>query len=82
MEILVSIVLHGGICSFIRGEKTSVSSALQAQLCLASVYSQERNRDERKSVHYLKMAAESGVSGLLDDSTVLSLGLSILIIQH
>lgn len=31
-------------------------------VCLASVYSQEPVRDESKSIHYLKMAAHSGVS--------------------
>lgn len=51
----------------------------QAQVCLASVYSQEPVRDGSKSVQYLKMAAESGVSGLLDASRVLSLAFSALI---
>lgn len=51
----------------------------QAQVCLASVYSQEPVRDGSKSVQYLKMAAESGVSGLLDASRVLSLAFSALV---
>lgn len=33
-------------------------------------------RDESKSVQYLKMAAENGVSAFLDASRVLSVGLS------
>lgn len=45
----------------------------QAQLCLASVYSQDPVKDGSKSVHYLKMAAERGVSSLLDASRTLSL---------
>lgn len=44
--------------------------SLQAQVCLASIYSQEPVRDESKSIHYLKMAADSGVSGLRDDSMI------------
>ncbi|XP_031175513.1 death ligand signal enhancer isoform X3 [Sander lucioperca] len=41
----------------------------QAQVCLASVYTQEPVRDGSRSVHYLKMAAESG-----DDTALLFLG--------
>ncbi|KAF7668019.1 hypothetical protein LDENG_00036980 [Lucifuga dentata] len=37
----------------------------EAQVCLASVYSQEPVRDRCKSVHYLKMAAERGDSTAL-----------------
>lgn len=43
---------------------SAVSLTLQAQVCLASVYSQEPVRDESKCIHYLKMAADGGVSGL------------------
>lgn len=48
----------------------------QAQVCLASVYSQEPARDGSKSVQYLKMAAESDVSAILEASDVLSMVLS------
>lgn len=49
----------------------------QAQVCLASVYAQEPVRDGSKSVQYLKMAAESGVSALLDASGALSMASSL-----
>uniref|UniRef100_A0A3Q3VNT9 Uncharacterized protein n=1 Tax=Mola mola TaxID=94237 RepID=A0A3Q3VNT9_MOLML len=39
------------------------------KVCLASVFSQELVRDRRKSVHYLRMAAESG-----DHTALLFLG--------
>ncbi|KAM9357474.1 death ligand signal enhancer isoform 2-T2 [Symphorus nematophorus] len=50
-------------------EQSSAAGLSKAQVCLASVYSQEPMRDGSKSVHYLKMAAESG-----DDTALLLLG--------
>lgn len=44
----------------------------QAQVYLASVYTQDPVMDGKKSVHYLKMAAERGVSALPDTSRSLS----------
>ncbi|XP_010739633.3 death ligand signal enhancer [Larimichthys crocea] len=41
-------------------EQSAAAGLTKAQVCLASVYSQEPVRDGSKSVHYLKMAAESG----------------------
>lgn len=44
-------------------ELSSVPLSLsQAQVYLGSLFSQEPVRDGLKSVHYLRMAAESGVS--------------------
>lgn len=63
-------------CVTVNVNQLSVSLPPQAQVCLASVYSQEPVRDESKSVRYLKMAAKSGVSTLLDASRVLSVALS------
>ena len=62
-------------CIFTEVNQLSVSLPPQAQVCLASVYTQEPVRDGNRSVQYLKMAAESGVSALLDASRVLSLAL-------
>ncbi|XP_026187101.1 death ligand signal enhancer isoform X2 [Mastacembelus armatus] len=50
-------------------EQAAAAGLTKAQLCLASVYSQELVRDGNKSVQYLKMAAESG-----DDTALLFLG--------
>ncbi|KAK2904130.1 death ligand signal enhancer [Channa argus] len=50
-------------------ERAAAAGLTKAQLCLASVYSQEPVRDGSKSVQYLKMAAESG-----DDNALLFLG--------
>lgn len=59
------------VCFLTEVNLSSVSLSLQAQVRLASVYSLEPVRDRNKSVQYLKMAAESGVSALLDASRVL-----------
>lgn len=50
-------------------EQSAAAGLTKAQVCLASVYSQESVRDGSKSVHYLKMAAESG-----DNTALLFLG--------
>lgn len=50
-------------------EQSASAGFTKAQVCLASVYSQEPVRDGSKSVQYLKMAAESG-----DNSALLLLG--------
>ncbi|XP_034454815.1 death ligand signal enhancer [Hippoglossus hippoglossus] len=50
-------------------EQAAGAGLTKAQLCLASVYSQEPVRDESKSVQYLQMAAENG-----DDTALLFLG--------
>uniref|UniRef100_A0A3Q1HWX6 Death ligand signal enhancer n=1 Tax=Anabas testudineus TaxID=64144 RepID=A0A3Q1HWX6_ANATE len=50
-------------------EQAAAAGLTKAQVCLASVYSQEPVRDGSKSVQYLKMAAESG-----DDTALLLLG--------
>lgn len=50
-------------------EQASAAGLTKAQVCLASVYSQEPVRDGRKSVRYLQMAAESR-----DDTALLFLG--------
>nr|XP_046261318.1 death ligand signal enhancer isoform X2 [Scatophagus argus] len=50
-------------------EQSAAAGLTKAQVCLASVYSQEPLRDGCKSVQYLKMAAESG-----DDTALLFLG--------
>ncbi|XP_039974942.1 death ligand signal enhancer isoform X2 [Xiphias gladius] len=50
-------------------KQAAAAGLTKAQVCLASIYSQEPVRDERKSIYYLKMAAESG-----DDTALLSLG--------
>ncbi|XP_060904216.1 death ligand signal enhancer isoform X4 [Labrus mixtus] len=50
-------------------EQAAAAGFTKAQVCLASVYSQEPVRDGRKSAQYLKMAAESG-----DHSALLFLG--------
>lgn len=50
-------------------EQSAAAGLSKAQVCLASVYAQEPVRDASKSVHYLKMAAESG-----DDTALLFLG--------
>jgi len=50
-------------------EQASAAGLTKAQVCLASVYSQEPVRDGRKSVRYLQMAAESR-----DDTALLLLG--------
>ncbi|XP_074530611.1 death ligand signal enhancer isoform X2 [Halichoeres trimaculatus] len=50
-------------------EQAASAGITEAQVCLASVYSQEPVRDSSKSVQYLKMAAESG-----DSSALLLLG--------
>ncbi|TNM98774.1 hypothetical protein fugu_013338 [Takifugu bimaculatus] len=50
-------------------EQSATAGLIEAQLCLASIYSQEPVRDESKSIHYLKMAADSG-----DDRALLFLG--------
>ncbi|XP_071314105.1 death ligand signal enhancer isoform X2 [Trachinotus anak] len=50
-------------------EQAAAAGLTRAQVCLASVFSQEPVRDENKSVKYLKMAAESG-----DDTALLFLG--------
>lgn len=50
-------------------EKAAAAGLTKAQVCLASVYSQELVKDESKSVQYLKMAAESG-----DGTALLFLG--------
>ncbi|KAM3867114.1 death ligand signal enhancer [Diretmus argenteus] len=46
-------------------EQAAQAGLTQAQLCLGSLFSQEPMRDGRKSVHYLKMAAEGGDSTAL-----------------
>ncbi|XP_068442864.1 death ligand signal enhancer isoform X2 [Clinocottus analis] len=50
-------------------EKAAAAGLSKAQVCLASVYTQEPVRDRSRSVQYLKMAAESG-----DDTALLFLG--------
>ncbi|KAM8733786.1 death ligand signal enhancer [Acanthopagrus schlegelii] len=50
-------------------EQSAAAGLIKAQVCLASVYSQEPVRDKSKSVRYLKMAAKSG-----DDTALLFLG--------
>lgn len=50
-------------------EQAAAAGLTKAQVCLASVYSQEQVRDGSKSVQYLKMAAASG-----DDTALLYLG--------
>lgn len=50
-------------------EQAAAAGLTKAQVCLASVYSQEPVRDGSKSVQYLKMAAESG-----DGNALLFLG--------
>ncbi|XP_078116790.1 death ligand signal enhancer isoform X8 [Sander vitreus] len=50
-------------------EQAAAAGLTKAQVCLASVYTQEQVRDGSRSVHYLKMAAESG-----DDTALLFLG--------
>uniref|UniRef100_A0A667WQF5 DAP3 binding cell death enhancer 1 n=1 Tax=Myripristis murdjan TaxID=586833 RepID=A0A667WQF5_9TELE len=50
-------------------EQAAADGLTEAQVCLASVFSQEPVRDGRKSVHYLKMAAERG-----DGTALLFLG--------
>ncbi|XP_030001139.1 death ligand signal enhancer [Sphaeramia orbicularis] len=50
-------------------EKAAAAGLTKAQVCLASVYSQELVKDECKSVQYLKMAAERG-----DGTALLLLG--------
>ncbi|CAJ1058503.1 death ligand signal enhancer isoform X2 [Xyrichtys novacula] len=50
-------------------EQAAAAGITEAQVCLASVYSQEPVRDGSKSVQYLKMAAERG-----DNSALLFLG--------
>ncbi|XP_073343732.1 death ligand signal enhancer [Pagrus major] len=50
-------------------EQSAAAGLTKAQVCLASVYSQEPVRDGSKSVRYLRMAAESG-----DDTALLFLG--------
>ncbi|XP_077434694.1 death ligand signal enhancer isoform X2 [Vanacampus margaritifer] len=50
-------------------EKAAAAGLTKAQLCLASVYSQEPMRDGNKSVHYLQMAAQSS-----DNTALLLLG--------
>ncbi|XP_041654070.1 death ligand signal enhancer isoform X2 [Cheilinus undulatus] len=50
-------------------EQAAADGLTKAQICLASVYSQEPVRDGSKSVQYLKMAAESG-----DNNALLLLG--------
>lgn len=77
MQLWVCVSLDPGV-SGVEVNQLSVSLPLQAQLCLASVYSQESVRDGRKSVQCLKMAAERGVRALLDASKVLSMTLSLI----
>uniref|UniRef100_A0A665TCD6 DAP3 binding cell death enhancer 1 n=1 Tax=Echeneis naucrates TaxID=173247 RepID=A0A665TCD6_ECHNA len=50
-------------------EQAAAAGLTKAQVCLASVFSQEPVKDGTKSVKYLKMAAESG-----DDTALLFLG--------
>lgn len=50
-------------------EQAAAAGLTKAQVCLASVYTQEPVRDGSRSVQYLKMAAESG-----DDTALLLLG--------
>ncbi|XP_037636783.1 LOW QUALITY PROTEIN: death ligand signal enhancer [Sebastes umbrosus] len=50
-------------------EQAASAGLTKAQVCLASVYTQEPVRDGSRSVQYLKMAAESG-----DDTALLFLG--------
>ncbi|XP_059202214.1 death ligand signal enhancer [Centropristis striata] len=50
-------------------EQAATAGLTKAQVCLASVYTQEPVRDGSRSVQYLKMAAESG-----DDTALLFLG--------
>uniref|UniRef100_A0A3B4WE16 DAP3 binding cell death enhancer 1 n=1 Tax=Seriola lalandi dorsalis TaxID=1841481 RepID=A0A3B4WE16_SERLL len=50
-------------------ERPAAAGLTKAQVCLASVFSQEPVRDGSKSVKYLKMAAEGG-----DDTALLFLG--------
>ncbi|XP_034398783.1 death ligand signal enhancer isoform X3 [Cyclopterus lumpus] len=50
-------------------EQAAAAGISKAQVCLASVYTQEPVRDGSRSVKYLKMAAESG-----DDTALLFLG--------
>ncbi|XP_075959535.1 death ligand signal enhancer isoform X1 [Anarhichas minor] len=50
-------------------EQAAAAGLSKAQVCLASVYTREPVRDGSRSVHYLKMAAESG-----DNTALLFLG--------
>lgn len=50
-------------------EEAAATGLTKAQVCLASVFSQEPQKDGNKSVQYLKMAAESG-----DNTALLFLG--------
>ncbi|XP_031713620.1 death ligand signal enhancer isoform X2 [Anarrhichthys ocellatus] len=50
-------------------EQAAAAGLSKAQVCLASVYTRESVRDGSRSVHYLKMAAESG-----DNTALLFLG--------
>ncbi|XP_033989992.1 death ligand signal enhancer [Trematomus bernacchii] len=50
-------------------EQAAAAGLTKAQVCLASVYSQEPVRDGSRSVEFLQMAAESG-----DDTALLLLG--------
>ncbi|CAG06254.1 unnamed protein product, partial [Tetraodon nigroviridis] len=50
-------------------EQAAKAGLTEAQVCLASVYSQEPVRDDSKSVYYLKLAADSG-----DDTALFFLG--------
>ncbi|XP_054453673.1 death ligand signal enhancer [Anoplopoma fimbria] len=50
-------------------EQAAAAGLSKAQVCLASVYTQEPVRDGSRSVQYLQMAAESG-----DDTALLFLG--------
>lgn len=50
-------------------EEAATAGLTKAQICLASFYSQDPVKNERRSVQYLKMAAESG-----DNSALFLLG--------
>ncbi|KAK7922763.1 hypothetical protein WMY93_009665 [Mugilogobius chulae] len=50
-------------------EEASAAGLTKAQICLASIYSRNPEKDGNKSVQYLKMAAESG-----DNTALLFLG--------
>ncbi|XP_037318237.2 death ligand signal enhancer isoform X2 [Pungitius pungitius] len=50
-------------------EQAAAAGLSEAQVCLASVYTRQSVRDGSRSVHYLKMAAESG-----DNTALLFLG--------
>lgn len=50
-------------------EEASAAGITKAQVCLASIYSRTPAKDEKKTVQYLQMAAESG-----DDTALLFLG--------